>query len=78
MVIQLSPQAVQTLKSLDRIPDSLAETPRSIAEELLSFGLAYESRACGVINMTLGCEHLRRIGRHLAYPFAAQGDLKCP
>ena len=41
MYIQLSPEAVQTLKSLDRIPDSLAEMPRSIAEELLSFGLAY-------------------------------------
>jgi hypothetical protein len=52
MYIELSPEAVQTLKSLDRIPDSLAETPRSIAEEPLSFGLAYESRACGVINMT--------------------------
>jgi hypothetical protein len=52
MYIELSPQAVQTLKSLDRIPDSQAATPRSIAEELLSFGLAYESRACGVINMT--------------------------
>lgn len=52
MYIELSPEAVQTLKSLDRIPDSAAETPRSIAQELLRFGLAYESRACGVINMT--------------------------
>jgi hypothetical protein len=52
MYIRLSPEAVQTLKSLDRIPDSLADMPRSIAEELLSSGLAYESRACGVINMT--------------------------
>jgi hypothetical protein len=52
MYIQLSPEAVQTLKSLDRIPDSQAEMPRSIAEELLGFGLAYEARACGVINMT--------------------------
>jgi uncharacterized lipoprotein YbaY len=52
MYIQLSLEAVQTLKSLDRPSNSLAETPRSIAEELLSFGLAYESRACGVINMT--------------------------
>ncbi|MGF6604488.1 hypothetical protein P3T23_009244 [Paraburkholderia sp. GAS448] len=52
MYIQLSPEAAQTLKSLDLIPDSEAATPRSIAEELLSVGLAYESRACGVINMT--------------------------
>jgi hypothetical protein len=52
MYIQLSPEAVQTLKSLDRIPDSLADTPRSIAEELWSSGLAYESRACSVMNMT--------------------------
>lgn len=52
MYIELSPEAVQTLKSLDRIPDSVAETPRSIAEELLRFGLAYESRASCVINMT--------------------------
>jgi hypothetical protein len=52
MYIQLSPEAFQTLKSLDRIPDSLADMPRSIAEELLSFGLAYESHARGVINMT--------------------------
>jgi hypothetical protein len=52
MYIQLSPEAVRTLKSLDRIPDSQADMPRPIVEELLSFGLAYESRACGVINMT--------------------------
>jgi hypothetical protein len=52
MYIELSPEAVQTLKSLDRIPDSQAQMSRSIAEELLSFGLAYEARACGVINMT--------------------------
>jgi hypothetical protein len=52
MYIQLSPEAVQTLKSVDRTSNSLAEMPRSIAEELLSSGLAYESRACGVINMT--------------------------
>jgi hypothetical protein len=52
MYIQLSPEAVQTLRSLDRIPDSQAEMPRSIAEELLRSGLAYESRAYGVINMT--------------------------
>jgi hypothetical protein len=52
MYIQLSPEAVQTLKSLDCIPDALAKTPRSIAEELLRFGLAYQSCACGVINMT--------------------------
>ena len=45
MYIQLSPEAAQTLKSLDLIPDSEAATPRSIAEELLSVGLAYESRA---------------------------------
>jgi hypothetical protein len=52
MYIELSPEAVQTLKSLDRIPDSQAATPHSIAEELLRSGLAYESRSCGVINMT--------------------------
>lgn len=52
MYIELSPEAVRTLRSLDRIPDSMAETPRSISKELLSFGLAYESRASGVINMT--------------------------
>jgi hypothetical protein len=52
MYIPLSPTAVQTLRSLDRIPDALAEIPRSIAEELLRSGLAYESRTCGVINMT--------------------------
>ncbi len=48
MNIQLSPEAVQTLESLDRIPDSLAEMPRQIVEERLSFELAYESRACNV------------------------------
>jgi hypothetical protein len=52
MYIQLSPEAIQTLKSLDRIPDSVAETSRPIADELLKLGLAYESRNCGVINMT--------------------------
>jgi len=44
MYTQLSPSAAQTLKSLDRISDSLEEVPRSIAEELLSLGLAYQSR----------------------------------
>mgnify|MGYP001229793610 CR=1 FL=1 len=52
MYIQLSPSAAQTLKSLDRISDSLEEIPRSIAEELLSLGLAYQSRTCCAINMT--------------------------
>jgi hypothetical protein len=49
MYIQLSSEAVQTLKSLDRIPDSQAETPRPMVNELLSF--TYESRAGGAINM---------------------------
>ena len=52
MYIQLSSEAVQTLKSLDSIPDSQAETPRPMVNELLTFGLAYESRAGGAINMT--------------------------
>jgi hypothetical protein len=52
MYIQLSPAAIQTLRSLDRIPDSVAETSRTIADELLKLGLAYESRTCGAINMT--------------------------
>ncbi|NML96390.1 hypothetical protein HHL24_00210 [Paraburkholderia sp. RP-4-7] len=52
MYMQLSTGAVQALKSLDRIPDSGSEMPRSMADELLTRGLAYESRTGGVINMT--------------------------
>jgi hypothetical protein len=52
MYIELSPEAVEVLKSLDRIPDSQADTARVIVEELLGRGLAYESRTCGAINMT--------------------------
>lgn len=52
MYTQLSPSAAQTLKSLDRISESLEEVPRSIAEELLSLGLAYQSRTSCVIKMT--------------------------
>ncbi|WP_239483159.1 hypothetical protein [Burkholderia sp. MS455] len=52
MCIPLSPEVVETLKSLDRIPDSQADIPRAIANELLNHGLAYESRTGGSINMT--------------------------
>ncbi|WP_239511515.1 hypothetical protein [Burkholderia sp. JP2-270] len=52
MCIPLSPEVVETLKSLDRIPDSQADIPRAIANELLIHGLAYESRSGGSINMT--------------------------
>ncbi|MDN7615294.1 hypothetical protein [Burkholderia cepacia] len=52
MCIPLSPEVVETLKSLDRIPDSQADIPRSIANELLTHGLAYESRTGGSIHMT--------------------------
>jgi hypothetical protein len=52
MCIPISPEVVETLKSLDRIPDSQADIPRSIANELLTHGLAYESRTGGSINMT--------------------------
>lgn len=52
MCIPLSPEVVETLKSLDRIPDSKADIPRTIANELLTHGLAYESRTGGSINMT--------------------------
>jgi len=52
MYIELSQKAVEVLKSLDRTPDSKAETARDIAEELLGRGLVYESRTCGAINMT--------------------------
>ncbi|MFM0730467.1 hypothetical protein PQQ52_08220 [Paraburkholderia sediminicola] len=52
MSIQLSTEAAEALKSLDRVPDSGAEMPRSMADELLTLGLAYESRSGGVINMT--------------------------
>ncbi|WP_338640720.1 hypothetical protein [Burkholderia pyrrocinia] len=52
MCIPLSPEVVETLKSLDRIPDSQADIPRPIANELLTHGLAYESRTGGSINMT--------------------------
>ena len=48
----LLPEAVELLKSLDRIPDSQAEAARTAAEELLGRGLAYESRTDGAINMT--------------------------
>jgi hypothetical protein len=36
MYIRLSPEAIRTLRSLDRIPDSVAETSRTIADELLN------------------------------------------
>ncbi|SOE98019.1 hypothetical protein SAMN05446635_5974 [Burkholderia sp. OK233] len=52
MHIQLSAEAIQALKSLDRIPDSGSEMPRSMVDELLTLGLAYESRTGGIINMT--------------------------
>jgi hypothetical protein len=52
MYIQLSAEAVQALKSLDRVPDSESEIPRPMTDELLTLGLAYESRTGGVINMT--------------------------
>ncbi|WP_244130832.1 hypothetical protein [Burkholderia pyrrocinia] len=52
MCIPLSPEVVETLKSLDRIPASQADIPRAIANELLIHGLAYESRTGGSINMT--------------------------
>jgi hypothetical protein len=52
MYIQLSPEAIQTLKSLDRIPDPQAQTPCPVAAELLTLGLAYESHSYGAINMT--------------------------
>lgn len=52
MYAQLSTEAAEALKSLDRIPDSGSEIPRPMADELLTLGLAYESRSGGVINMT--------------------------
>ena len=52
MDIQLSREAIATLKSFDRTPDSEAALPRPVAEELLTLGLAYESRVDGAINMT--------------------------
>ncbi|RXV66007.1 hypothetical protein D1006_37115 [Burkholderia stabilis] len=52
MCIPLSPEVVETLRSLDRIPNSQADIPRAIANELLTHGLAYESRIGGSINMT--------------------------
>jgi len=52
MYVPLSPEAVEALKSLDRIPDSQADIPRAIANELLTRGLANESRTGGSINMT--------------------------
>ncbi len=38
MCIPLSPEVVETLKSLDRIPDSRADITHSIANELLTRG----------------------------------------
>ncbi|QQK04592.1 MULTISPECIES: hypothetical protein [Burkholderia] len=52
MCIPLSPEVVETLKSLDRIPDSRADITHSIANELFTHGLAYEARTVGSINMT--------------------------
>jgi hypothetical protein len=40
MYIQLSPEAIQTLKSLDRIPDPQAQTPCPVAVEVMTLGLA--------------------------------------
>ncbi|MFM0290898.1 hypothetical protein [Paraburkholderia megapolitana] len=52
MDISLSPEAIWSLKSFDHIPDSQATLPRPVADELLTCGLAYESRLGGAINMT--------------------------
>ncbi len=52
MCIPLSPEVVETLKSLDRVRDCQADIPRAIADELLTHGLAYELRTGGSINMT--------------------------
>lgn len=52
MDIPLSPEAIRSLKSFDHIPDSQATLPRPVVEELLTQGLAYESRIGGVIGMT--------------------------
>ena len=42
MCIPLTPEVVETLKSLDRVPDSQADIPRAMANELVTHGLAYE------------------------------------